>query len=272
MVQPREKLLDIKVGNRQSPIDIVQAKATFDHTLKNLKFSYPSFEKAQLQNNGFTVLFSPSEEGNTSAVSSGPVSNQYKLAQFHFHWGEHNEIGSEHTVDSKPYAAELHLVHYNTDLYGSAGEALTAKDGLTVFGIFLKVGDQEHTGLKNITDIISGIHANGSSVTLEKPFNPQCLFPDSLDYWSYPGSLTTPPLSESVTWVVFKEPIIVSSAQIAAFREIKSTDGQCLCENFRPTCDLNERIVRASSSINNKNSNECNTSIFGSKRFTNYLR
>jgi hypothetical protein len=41
-----------------------------------------------------------------------------------------------------------------------------------------------------------------------------CFFLESLDYWSYPGSLTTPPLSESVTWVVFKEPIIVSSAQV----------------------------------------------------------
>ena len=61
-----EKLLDIKVGKRQSPIDIVQAKATFDGALKNLKFSYPNFDKAQLQNNGHTIVFSPREEGNTS--------------------------------------------------------------------------------------------------------------------------------------------------------------------------------------------------------------
>ena len=50
-------------------------------------------------------------------VSSGPVSNKYKLAQIHFHWGKHNEVGSEHTVDGKPYAAEvskypcIHLKH-----------------------------------------------------------------------------------------------------------------------------------------------------------------
>lgn len=40
-------------------------------------------------------------------VSSGPVTNQYKLAQFHFHWGKHNDVGSEHTVDGKPYAGEV---------------------------------------------------------------------------------------------------------------------------------------------------------------------
>lgn len=64
-----EKLLGIKVGNRQSPIDIVQANASFDQSLKSLAFSYPSFENGNLQNNGLTVLFSPGEEGNTSGIN-----------------------------------------------------------------------------------------------------------------------------------------------------------------------------------------------------------
>ncbi|CAB3998532.1 carbonic anhydrase 7, partial [Paramuricea clavata] len=131
------KLLDIKVGKKQSPIDIVRASAVFDESLKSLKFSYPGFENAKLENNGHTVQFSPTGE-NTSEASCGPVTNKYKLAQFHFHWGENNDVGSEHTVDGKPYSGELHLVHYNTDLYSSAAEALTQKDGLMVFGIFLK--------------------------------------------------------------------------------------------------------------------------------------
>lgn len=45
-------------------------------------------------------------------------------------------------------------------------------------------------------------------------FNPSSLLPKALDYWTYPGSLTTPPLLESVTWVVLKEPISVSSQQV----------------------------------------------------------
>ncbi|CAB3993910.1 carbonic anhydrase 7 isoform X2, partial [Paramuricea clavata] len=68
----------------------------------------------------------------------------------------------------------------------------------------------------------------------------------SLHYWSYPGSLTTPPLSESVTWVVFENPMSVSSEQVAAFREIQASDGSCVCQNFRPTQDLNGRVVKAS--------------------------
>lgn len=52
------------------------------------------------------------------------------------------------------------------------------------------------------------------SVTDFKGFNPKCLLPSSLHYWTYLGSLTTPPLHESVTWLVLKEPIIVSEKQV----------------------------------------------------------
>lgn len=49
-------------------------------------------------------------------------------------------------------------------------------------------------------------------------FDPRVLLPESLDYWTYPGSLTTPPLLESVTWIVLKEPITVSSEQVSFLR------------------------------------------------------
>lgn len=52
------------------------------------------------------------------------------------------------------------------------------------------------------------------SVTNFKSFNPKCLLPSSLHYWTYLGSLTTPPLHESVTWIVLKEPIAVSEKQV----------------------------------------------------------
>lgn len=55
------------------------------------------------------------------------------------------------------------------------------------------------------------------SVTNFKSFNPKCLLPSSLHYWTYLGSLTTPPLHESVTWIVLKEPIAVSEKQVCVF-------------------------------------------------------
>lgn len=62
------------------------------------------------------------------------------------------------------------------------------------------------------------------SVTNFKSFNPKCLLPSSLHYWTYLGSLTTPPLHESVTWIVLKEPIAVSEKQVRGFFYCPSED------------------------------------------------
>ena len=61
------KNLGLKIGNKQSPIDIIPSQAAFDSSLKNLKFSYPDFKDASLLNNGLTVQFAPNEAGNTSS-------------------------------------------------------------------------------------------------------------------------------------------------------------------------------------------------------------
>ncbi|XP_061654065.1 carbonic anhydrase isoform X3 [Phyllopteryx taeniolatus] len=81
-------------------------------------------------------------------------------------------------------------------------------------------------------------------------FDPETLLPGSLDYWTYDGSLTTPPLLESVTWIVLKAPISVSPAQMAMFRSLRfSGKGEAECrmaDNYRPPQPLKGRQVRAS--------------------------
>ena len=56
----------------------------------------------------------------------------------HFHWGADDSVGSEHTVDGKSYAGEMHLVHYNSK-YGNYSNALNHADGLAVLGVWLRV-------------------------------------------------------------------------------------------------------------------------------------
>ena len=68
----------------------------------------------------------------------------------------------------------------------------------------------------NISHAILCSICTQGSVADFKGFNPKCLLPNSLHFWTYPGSLTTPPLHESVTWIVLKEPIIVSEKQVGA--------------------------------------------------------
>ncbi|EMP42286.1 Carbonic anhydrase 1 [Chelonia mydas] len=74
----------------------------------------------------------------SSVVTSGPLTGNYRLHQFHFHWSQTEDHGSEHTVDGAKYAAELHLVHWNSDKYSSFAEASDKPDGLSVIAVFLK--------------------------------------------------------------------------------------------------------------------------------------
>ncbi|XP_048214986.1 carbonic anhydrase 13 isoform X3 [Perognathus longimembris pacificus] len=106
---------------------------------------------------------------------------------------------------------QLHVVHWNSDKYPSFVEAAHEPDGLAVLGVFLKNGEH-NTQLQKITDILDSIKEKGKQTRFTN-FDPLSLLPSSWDYWTYAGSLTVPPLLESVTWIVLKQPINISSQQ-----------------------------------------------------------
>jgi len=74
-------------------------------------------------------------------IYEGGLSNTYYLEQFHFHWGTKDRIGSEHTVDGKAYAMEMHLVHYSED-YNNVSAAANITGGLAVLGMFIEIGNE----------------------------------------------------------------------------------------------------------------------------------
>ncbi|XP_048866610.1 carbonic anhydrase-like [Brienomyrus brachyistius] len=237
----------IAKGNRQSPIDIVPSQAHHDPGLKPLSLQYDPKTAVDILNNGHSFQVDFADSADSSTLKGGPVSGTYRLRQFHFHWGPSDHKGSEHTVAGKKYASELHLVHWNTK-YPSFADAVTKPDGLAVVGVFLKIGaPNQH--LQKVLDALSAIRLKNNQTAFSN-FDPKILLPGSLDFWTYEGSLTTPPLYESVTWIVLKEPITVSSSQIANFRSLHSNaEGEpscCMVENFRPPQPLKGRVVRAS--------------------------
>ncbi|XP_048371746.1 carbonic anhydrase 7 isoform X2 [Sphaerodactylus townsendi] len=217
----------IAQGNRQSPIDIDSKQAIFDPCLKPFRVSYELCASLELSNNGHSVTVDFKDVDDKAVVSGGPLEDPYRLKQFHFHWGKNRGCGSEHTIDGKPFPCELHLVHWNARKYGTFGEAAEAPDGLAVVGIFLE----------------------GTKAKF-KCFNPRSLLPSCLDYWTYPGSLTTPPLNESVTWIVLKDAIRISEKQMGKFRTLLFTTEEDerihMVNNFRPPQPLKGRVVRAS--------------------------
>ncbi|XP_070333544.1 carbonic anhydrase 13 isoform X2 [Odocoileus virginianus] len=143
---------------------------------------------------------------------------------------------------------QLHVVHWNSDKYPSFVEAAHEPDGLAVLGIFLQIGEH-NPQLQKITDILDSIKEKGKQTRFTN-FDPLCLLPQCRDYWTYPGSLTVPPLLESVTWIILKQPINISSQQLATFRTLLcSREGEAaafLLSNHRPPQPLKGRKVRAS--------------------------
>uniref|UniRef100_A0A672FV61 Carbonic anhydrase n=1 Tax=Salarias fasciatus TaxID=181472 RepID=A0A672FV61_SALFA len=229
-------------GPRQSPIDILPGAASYDSGLKPLNLKYDPATCLDILNNGHSFQVSFSDDNDSSSLKDGPISGTYRLKQFHFHWGASDDKGSEHTVAGTKYPAELHLVHWNTK-YASFGEAASQPDGLAVVGVFLKVN------LNQQQVAHFSYHFQGKQTTFPN-FDPATLLPGCLDYWTYDGSLTTPPLLESVTWIVCKEPISVSSEQMGKFRSLLfSAEGEsecCMMDNYRPPQPLKGRAVRAS--------------------------
>ncbi|KAM6349603.1 carbonic anhydrase 1-like [Podargus strigoides] len=219
------KLYPIANGDRQSPIDIKTKEVKKDATLGLLRITWKPSTCKEIINVGHSFHVNFEDKDNQSVLTGGPLTGTYRLRQFHFHWGQTDEQGSEHTVDGRKYASELHFIHWNADKYSNVAEAFDKPDGLAIVTVFLK-GKQ----------------------TPFSDFDPSSLLPKSLDYWTYNGSLTHPPLHESVIWIILKESISISSEQLAQFRTIlSSAEGEAPCpilSNHRQPQPLKGRVVR----------------------------
>lgn len=232
----------IATGSRQSPVDIVTGNCTTVTGLEELSATYSSAEGNTLVNTGASWKLNLEPEG--SSLTGGPLQDEYKVLQLHAHWGQDEGEGSEHTLDGKSFDGEVHIVHFNTK-YGDAATATDKPDGLAVLGMFIKIGD-EHSEIEKFIDAIGDVVIKNDEAVVKEAVNPGQLLPGNKSYYTYPGSLTTPPLFESVTWIVFKQPIEMSNKQLSAMRDLKTgqEDCDCMVRNYRPPCPLGERIVR----------------------------
>lgn len=239
-------------GSKQSPIDIKKTGCHTDLGLNRISVSYSNIRISELSNNGYS--WKAQVGSGSSSLRGGPLgADEYVLEQFHPHWGKTNEHGSEHTIDGACYPAELHLVHWNKSKFSSFAEAAAAEGGLAVLGIFLAVGN-EHPEMNKVCSLLPFISHKGQAITMPDVVHPEAFLPKNRSYWTYSGSLTTPPCYESVTWIVFEQPIQVSESQLDAFRALKSYHpcescpedelAGSLVENYRPPCALCDRVVR----------------------------
>ncbi|XP_053654446.2 carbonic anhydrase 2 [Cherax quadricarinatus] len=175
-------------------------------------------------------------------LMGGDLLAPYTFAQFHFHWGSPSTLGSEHTIDGKRYAAELHVVHYKT-AYGNVSAASSYSDGLTVLAMLIQIGEDDNLRLQSVIDGLATIHEAGTTNHIV-PFPLRELLPENVEnFYSYLGSLTIPPCSEAVIWTIFKEPITMSMNQMSQFFKLLTEENTPLVDTFRPLQPLGNRTV-----------------------------
>jgi len=231
-------------GTRQSPIDIQESSCIKDISLSPLLYSYQCDLCQTIENDGNS--WKVKANSNRSSLSGGPLDSEYRLVQYHAHWGSDGGQGSEHKVNGELYDGELHLVHYNSK-YGSMGQALDFPDGLAVMAVFIKIG-KPHNEFHKLCIILNHVQRKGLQRDISMlNLSPEQFLPENKSYFTYPGSLTTPPLSECITWLVFKDPVEISQQQMNAMRNLNFSkpeeDEDKILNNYRPTQPVGERKV-----------------------------
>lgn len=201
-----------KNGKQQSPIDITKTQKA---KLSRIAFNYKTGPR-EIINNGHSVQVNM-RKGNSILVSG----KRYYLKQIHFH------APSEHLIDGKPADMVAHFVH-------------KAGDGQIAVVAVMMNGCLENSTLGNLWKKLP-TKAGGKrkfSKKLAKWIKVVKLIPKNRGYYTYRGSLTTPPCTEDVLWLVMKNAMPVSSGQLKAFTDLYPN-------NARPVQELNYRVIKS---------------------------
>nr|CAD7414721.1 unnamed protein product [Timema poppensis] len=199
-------------------------------------------KRMKLTNTGHTVILSAKWNQERPFVSQGPLSGSYVLSQLHFHWGDTDREGSEHRIEGMSQPMEMHVVHFKSS-YLTQESALREKDGICVFVYFFKVQSQPNPDLQIITDNLQFVQQPHTSSHLDPIPMSFLIRPFEDDYFLYWGSIMTNNCAHTIMWLVCREPIGVSSQQLAKFRTLKDLYNAPLTHNFRQVQPLNDRSV-----------------------------
>jgi carbonic anhydrase len=200
-----------KQGLNQSPIDITSKVTVETKGLKPILFSYGADAKGVL-NNGHSI------QVNVDSYSSIDIDGEhFVLKQFHFHTPSENEI------DGRSFPLEAHFVHVSDD------------GKLAVVGVLFELGES-NKALQAIWDAMPKEAGKTNELKLSSKMI-ENLLPKNRDYYYFNGSLTTPPCSEGVKWMVMQNYLTISKEQVQIFLDVMHHP------NNRPTMPINARKV-----------------------------
>jgi carbonic anhydrase len=202
-------------GDAQSPINIIAVETAPDSSDNwPLVIDYPPATRIHdVVNNGHSIQYD-FDRGDTINFRG----DSYALVQVHFH------EPSEHTINGLRYPIEMHLVHYSE-----------ARDEYTVLAVMGEEGRDSaaFTFLEAYLPV-----APGEEKVIDRPFSLRSALPPVLEpRFHYRGSLTTPPCSENVNWVVFRNPVTLSHEQVVQLQALMPLN------NYRGTQERGARVV-----------------------------
>jgi len=194
-------------GKAQSPIDIKEALQVHPRPLK-LSYQLPP---VSVINNGHSVQVNV-QQGDFATLDG----DKFVLQQFHFH------SPSENTLNGKSFPMEAHFVH------------MDAEGEVAVIAVMFETG-KANPELEKIWQQMP--EKAGESVMLKEKVSLDGLLPKDLTHYRFSGSLTTPPCTEGVRWLVVKQPQTLSEAQLEKFQHVMHH------ANNRPVQGLHGRVV-----------------------------
>ncbi|XP_010470127.1 PREDICTED: alpha carbonic anhydrase 2-like isoform X1 [Camelina sativa] len=205
-------------GELQSPIDLMNKRVRLVTDFQKLTKDYKPCNATLINRGHDMMLRFEEEEGSGSLKING---TEYKLLQLHWH------SPSEHTINGRRFALELHMVH-------------ESKNGsMAVVTVLYKIG-RPNSFLKLLEHKLVAITDQHDAERNVVMIDPSKIKTESRNYYRYIGSLTTPPCTQNITWTILKKIRTVSKSQVNLLRVAVHDDSN---SNARPVQPANKRVI-----------------------------
>ncbi|KAM8910058.1 receptor-type tyrosine-protein phosphatase zeta isoform 2-T2 [Spinachia spinachia] len=211
---------------RQSPVDI-------DETFTQVRLQYQDLqlegwdkltaESSTVYNNGKTVALRVEGE---FFVSGGGLSSRFRVATINFHWGRCNATseGSEHSLNGMKYPLEMQIFCYDSDDFPSLDAAVRDGGRIAALAVLFEISLEDNESFSPVVEAVNTVSRFDKSGSMEA-FTLRSLLPNNTDkYYIYNGSLTAPPCSETVEWIIFKHTVAISETQLEVFCEVMTME------------------------------------------------
>ncbi|RNA10125.1 carbonic anhydrase 4-like, partial [Brachionus plicatilis] len=211
-------------GSFQSPINIDESTTVYDAKLADFSFfNYDQVLTWIIKNEDYSIVGNLYNSSTVPYIQGSDFTENYTFVNFHFHWGNNINEGSEHLLERKQFPLEIHIVHQSDS------------GTLAVLGFLFEISQSDNKNLDTLISV-SNIKENDTENFIEYSLNSMIPKASELNlngYFRYSGSLTIPPCSESVIWTVFRKKIPISQNQVEKFYETG------IKKNFREIQKLN---------------------------------